>query len=105
MGICRCMQKDVQKTVLSTQKLCKSLPFLSSRCAWQIFILELLFNAFGHWFWLFVQDPWNIFDFIIVLLSLVSLLVNSVPGLNVLRVLRAFRLLRLIKRWAPLQRK
>lgn len=68
------------------------------------FIVELAFNAFGHWFRSFVTDAWNVFDFLIVMLSLVSLLVDAIPGLNILRVLRAFRLLRLIKRFGSLRR-
>lgn len=66
----------------------------------QVFVLELSVNIFAHWFWPFLMDGWNLFDVVIVALSLVSLLVPSLPGLAFLRVLRAFRVLRLIKRSA-----
>ena len=41
---------------------------------------------------------WNWFDFVIVVSSLLSLLLEGVPGLSVLRLLRAFRVVRLFKR-------
>jgi len=69
-----------------------------------IFIAELAFNAFGHWFWPFVKDAWNWFDSCIVLISTISILVPAIPGLTILRVLRAFRLLRLIRRLRSLKR-
>ena len=40
---------------------------------------------------MFVQDGWNCFDFLIVVLSLVELLAEGVSGLS---MLRSFRLLR-----------
>jgi hypothetical protein len=64
----------------------------------QIFIMELAFNMFGHWFWPFVREVWNWLDTFIVLCSLVAVLDPAVPGLNFLRIFRAFRLIRLIRR-------
>mmetsp|Transcript_2845 Transcript_2845/g.5748 ORF Transcript_2845/g.5748 Transcript_2845/m.5748 type:complete len:808 (-) Transcript_2845:175-2598(-) len=69
-----------------------------------IFVVELALNMFCDWFWPFVSNGWNIFDFCIVTLSLLSLLVAAIPGLNFLRVLRAFRLIRVIRRFRSLKR-
>jgi hypothetical protein len=62
-----------------------------------IFLVELLINAFGHWFKPFISDGWNIFDFIVVAMSLVALGPVKVP-VNVIRSLRAFRVIRLFGR-------
>ena len=62
-----------------------------------IFAVELSINAFGHWFKPFVSDGWNIFDLIVVALSLIALGPVKVP-VNVIRSLRAFRVIRLFGR-------
>lgn len=65
------------------------------------FSLELLMNMYAHWIWAFWRSNWNIFDFLIVVISLVSLSVPpsvDIPGLTVLRLFRAFRVFRLFKR-------
>ncbi len=62
-----------------------------------IFTVELVLNAFAHWFKPFISDGWNIFDFIVVALSLVALGPVNIP-LNVIRSLRAFRVIRLFGR-------
>lgn len=59
--------------------------------------------VFAHWFWAFIKDGWNIFDVIVVTISVVSRLFSQVPGLNTLRLLRAFRVLRLFGRLASLR--
>ena len=63
-----------------------------------LFTLELLFNMFGHWFTKFWLSGWNVFDFIIVMISAIALFFEGVPGIDVLRLFRAFRVLRLFKR-------
>ena len=45
-----------------------------------IFALELAINLFGTWFWPFVTDGWAIFDFIVVTVGVVSLIVGEMPG-------------------------
>jgi hypothetical protein len=45
----------------------------------------------------------NIFDLIVVIVSLVSVGIDNVPGLSVLRLMRAFRVLRLFARLASLR--
>jgi hypothetical protein len=62
-----------------------------------VFLVELLVNAFGHWFKPFISDGWNIFDLIVVTMSLVALGPVKVP-VNVIRSLRAFRVIRLFGR-------
>ncbi len=62
-----------------------------------VFLVELLINASGHWFTPFISDGWNIFDFIVVAMSLVALGPVKVP-VNVIRSLRAFRVIRLFGR-------
>ena len=51
-----------------------------------VFLVELVVNMFGHWFWLFWGSAWNWFDFIIVAVSLIALLLPNLPGIQVLEV-------------------
>merc|ERR1712228_954747 len=53
---------------------------------------------YGSWFRRFWRNAWNWFDFIIVIISLMSLYMNDLPGISVLRLFRAFRVFRLFKR-------
>merc|ERR1712130_985142 len=46
----------------------------------------------------FWMSGWNWFDFIIVLISLLSVFIANLPGISVLRLFRAFRVFRLFKR-------
>ena len=68
-----------------------------------IFTVELGINAFGHFFREFINDAWNWFDTIVVVISLVSKFSSGSPGLNVLRTTRAFRVFRLFKRLKSLR--
>ena len=38
-----------------------------------IFAVELAINLFGSWFWPFVSDGWNVFDSIVVVISIVGM--------------------------------
>jgi voltage-gated sodium channel len=67
-----------------------------------IFTVELAINAFAHWFRPFVRDPWNHFDFCVVLLSLLALGSFPLP-INVLRSVRALRVIRLFGRMGALR--
>lgn len=62
------------------------------------FAIELVWNLYGSWFLYFWQSGWNWFDFIIVVVSLLSMSFSNLPGISVLRLLRAFRVFRLFKR-------
>lgn len=64
---------------------------LVERIALIIFSIELIMKIFAfktH----FIRDPWNIFDFIIVIISYIP----ATDGLTILRALRVLRVFRLI---------
>ena len=69
-----------------------------------IFIFELIWNAWGKWNFSFRHNAflcsgWNLFDCLVVFVSIPSLLGIELPGpLGYLRMLRAFRVFRLFKR-------
>ena len=56
------------------------------------------------WMWMFLDDNWNRFDFLIVIISLVAILDGDLPGISVLRLLRAFRVFRLFKKLASMRK-
>lgn len=62
------------------------------------FTIELLVNMYGYFWCPFWSSAWNVFDFVIVVISDVSMFVDNVPGMSSLRLLRAFRVVRLFKR-------
>merc|ERR1719334_199259 len=62
------------------------------------FLIELIMNMYGHYWWAFWKSGWNWFDFIIVLVSLMAIYFPSLPAISVLRLFRAFRVVRLFKR-------
>ena len=64
-----------------------------------IFIIELLIRLIGHGY-KFFKDPWNNFDFIIIVVSLAP----STGALSTLRVFRVFRALRLVSSMPEMQR-
>ena len=61
-----------------------------------IFILELMLNLYGSWFFEFWKSGWNVFDFIVVLSGVLTM--AQVAALKQLKMLRAFRIFRLFKR-------
>jgi hypothetical protein len=77
-----------------------------NRALWQtcdsvfniLFAIELVINMAGSWFLFFWKNPWNVFDFIVVLVGLLAM-GNALNGpLEDLKMLRAFRVFRLFKR-------
>lgn len=68
-----------------------------------VFVIELLGNMYGNFFLAFWRSSWNIFDFIIVVISITSMIATNLPGITVLRLFRAFRVFRLFKRIRCLQ--
>ncbi|CAF1006440.1 unnamed protein product [Rotaria sordida] len=52
----------------------------------------------------FLKDGWNVFDLIIVTLSLVELGLSNIKGLSVLRSFRLLRVFKLAKSWQTLNR-
>ena len=67
-----------------------------------LFAIELCINAFAHWFKPFISDGWNIFDVLVVTISLIALGPVKIP-VNVIRSLRAFRLIRIFRRFKGLK--
>jgi voltage-gated sodium channel len=68
-----------------------------------MFLIELLLNMYGNFFLKFFKSLWNIFDFLIVVVSLVALFGDGfdVTALRMFRALRrtvvAFRVVRLLR--------
>jgi len=66
-----------------------------------IFTLEMVIKLFGLGFRLYVKDSFNIFDGIIVILSIFELLIrdgfNFVTAIRAVRVFRAIRVLRVTR--------
>jgi len=50
----------------------------------------------------FFKDKWNVFDFVIVVMSLVELMFENVKGLSMLRSFRLLRVFKLAKSWKSL---
>ena len=74
-----------------------------------IFTLELLANMFSNWWKGFFEDAWFRFDFVVVVLSLVQVVLDafitsSVPGIKQLRVLRTFRIVKAFGRFKELKK-
>jgi hypothetical protein len=55
-----------------------------------LFVVELLINIYGNFFFPFFKDLWNIFDFAIVTVSLIALFGDGFD-VTALRLFRAFR--------------
>jgi voltage-gated sodium channel len=65
-----------------------------------VFAVELCVNMFGSWFWDFISSAWNIFDLLVVVISVLGLVVKSIPVISLVRLIRVFRVVKLI-RWNP----
>jgi hypothetical protein len=63
-----------------------------------IFLAELLVNLYGSFFWAFWKRGWNIFDFIVVLASFLTMSKSLPKSMKQIKMLRAFRVFRLFKR-------
>jgi len=63
-----------------------------------LFLVELLINLYGNYFWPFVNSGWNWLDLVIVVVGVISLARVDLGSLAQIKVLRAFRVLRLFKR-------
>ena len=64
-----------------------------------LFTIEIVFKILGDGFIIFIRDRMNIFDFIVVLLSLLELVLISGTnsGISALRSVRVFRLFRVLR--------
>ena len=64
-----------------------------------IFVVELLLNMAGNWFWRFWQSSFNIFDLAVVIITTISLMPSiDMRVISTLRLLRAFRVVRIFSR-------
>lgn len=74
-----------------------------------IFFVEMIFKLIGLGFVNYKQDPYNVFDAVIVIISLVDWTISRLPGidagsaLNAFRALRLLRMMKLSKSWKALQ--
>jgi len=69
-----------------------------------VFIVELALNLFANWFWRFANDGWSVFDFVVVSLSVMALILDDgASDVNVLRLLRPLRVVRLLGRLRSLR--
>lgn len=69
------------------------------------FTLELMVNMYGSWCCPFWNSAWNIFDFFVVSIALLTSIKVPLPGpLTMLRMLRVFRVFRLFKRVKSLKK-
>ena len=69
-----------------------------------IFVLEILLKLYAYGF-AFFKDPWNIFDTVIVLTSIMPMVsfLSSMRALRIFRMFRALRALRMMKRLEKLR--
>jgi hypothetical protein len=71
-----------------------------------LFVLELSLNLFVNWLRPFFQESWNVFDFVVVSVSVISLFTSSIgsaTAMRSIRLMRAFRVLRLFGRLQELR--
>jgi len=70
-----------------------------------IFLCELLLNMACNWFWKFWGSAFNVFDFVVVVITTISLLpFVDLKVVSTLRLLRAFRIVRIFGRLASARR-
>jgi voltage-gated sodium channel len=67
-----------------------------------VFTAELGVNLVARWFWPFFQNPWCVFDFIVVGVSLISLAPINMP-LNLMLLFRCCRVLRVVGRFKTIR--
>ncbi|KXZ47565.1 hypothetical protein GPECTOR_34g724 [Gonium pectorale] len=71
-----------------------------------LFTTEMALKLFGLGFWDYIRDGFNIFDALVVTISLLEIILSSMGGANAaraLRVLKALRVLRLFKLFRYMQ--
>jgi len=69
------------------------------------FTIELILNMYAFWWCRFWSSAWNIFDFVVVSIGIItSMNLPLPPSLSLLRMMRAFRVFRLFKRVQSLNR-
>ena len=72
------------------------------------FLLEMVMKIIGLGFGNYIKDKYNLFDAVIVIISLIDWTLSRIPGidagsaLNAFRALRLLRMMKLSKSWAAL---
>jgi len=62
-----------------------------------IFVLEMIMKIVGLGYGSYVKDKYNLFDAVIVIISLVDWTISRIPNLDAGSALNAFRALRLLR--------
>mmetsp|Transcript_28530 Transcript_28530/g.75545 ORF Transcript_28530/g.75545 Transcript_28530/m.75545 type:complete len:397 (+) Transcript_28530:52-1242(+) len=69
------------------------------------FTIELVVNMYSHWLKPFWKSGWNVFDFVVVTIGILTTINVPLPGpFKMLRMMRAFRVFRLFKRIESLRK-
>jgi hypothetical protein len=68
-----------------------------------LFFLELCLNMLAYWFKAFWSDFGNIMDFVVVIISILSIFLEELPGVSLLRLIRIFRVVRVFKKLESLR--
>jgi voltage-gated sodium channel len=74
-----------------------------------MYTVEIVVNMYVHWFKQFFTNSWCLFDFVVVLLSIVESIFSALSSsdgsnLSILRLLRVFRVVRLFNKFKSLQK-
>ncbi|XP_053401964.1 sodium channel protein type 4 subunit alpha B-like isoform X1 [Mercenaria mercenaria] len=75
---------------------------LGNKVCSYIFAAEAFLKIIALGFIVYIKDGWNCFDFFIVSLSFLEMLLEGVKGLSVLRTFRLLRVFKLAKSWQTL---
>ena len=68
-----------------------------------LFTIELGVNMYAHLWWEFAREPWNWFDFLCCVLSIIVTYLDYIPdAFKLIRLVRTLRALRLFKARAAL---
>ncbi|EKX42342.1 hypothetical protein GUITHDRAFT_111617 [Guillardia theta CCMP2712] len=65
-----------------------------------IFAFELVVNVLSNWYWPFVSDGGDAHgdaDFVVVMITVLSEIIQGVPGLSALRLIRIFKMIRVFR--------
>jgi len=108
--ICQIIQRQVDPAYTHSDDM-------SNKTLWEaidtvfnvLFLIELLINAYGSWFWPFISQGWNLFDMFVVSIGIIDLLslmfdFTYPPQLKIVRLFRAFRVFRLFGRVESLKK-
>lgn len=70
-----------------------------------MFLIELLLNAFGHWFRPFLLNGWNFLDTVVVVGSVAGLStsLHATAAFNAFRLVRVFRMVKMFREMRSLR--